>query len=137
MRLLLTAKITPDCNNYLLLVHAVQELHSSMYVRRSFWCLIMASTKLNQYMYARSLFCKHIFKRNVSDYYCHFLCLNLQDSKFFKFASIFYQFQLVSVDKVCTYKKVYNLRGSYSATRFFYKQLQLLRIKVSKWPKAT
>ena len=47
MRLLLTAKITPDFNNYMLLVPAVQELRSSMHVRRSFWWLIMTLTKLN------------------------------------------------------------------------------------------
>ena len=47
MKLLLTAvKITPEVNNYLLLVHAVQELRSSLHVRRSIWCLIMTSTKL-------------------------------------------------------------------------------------------
>ena len=41
MELLLTTKITPDINNYLLLVHAVQELRSSLHVRRNFWCLII------------------------------------------------------------------------------------------------
>ena len=36
MELLLKAKVTSDVNNYLLLVHAVQELRSSLHVRRSF-----------------------------------------------------------------------------------------------------
>ena len=44
MELLLTAKITPDIN--MLLVHTMQELQSSLHARHSFWCLIMASTKL-------------------------------------------------------------------------------------------
>ena len=43
---LLMVKITPDVNNSLELVNAVQELHNSLYVKRSFCCLIMASTKL-------------------------------------------------------------------------------------------
>ena len=42
--LLLTVKITLDVNDYMLLVHVVQELLSSLHVTRSFWCLIMAST---------------------------------------------------------------------------------------------
>ena len=46
MELLLTAKIAPDVNNYPLLVHAVQEMGSSLHVRHSFCCMIMASTKL-------------------------------------------------------------------------------------------
>ena len=36
VELLLTAKITPDVNNYLLLLHAVPELRSSLHVRRKF-----------------------------------------------------------------------------------------------------
>ena len=31
-------------------------------------------------------------------------------------------------------QKVHNLHGSYSGTRFLYKQLQLLRVKAQKWP---
>ena len=31
-------------------------------------------------------------------------------------------------------QKVYNFHGSYSDTRFLYKQLQLLRVKARKWP---
>ena len=46
MELLLMAKITPDVNNDLLFVHAVQELHSSLHGTHNFWCLIMASNKL-------------------------------------------------------------------------------------------
>ena len=41
MELLLTAKLTPDVDNYLLLVHAVQELRSSLHNRCNFWCLII------------------------------------------------------------------------------------------------
>ena len=44
---LLTAKSISDINNYLLLVQVVQELCSSLHVRHDFWCLIMASIKLN------------------------------------------------------------------------------------------
>ena len=29
---------------------------------------------------------------------------------------------------------MYNFHGSYSDTRFLYKQLQLLRVKARKWP---
>ena len=50
----------------MLLVHAVKERHSSVHVRRNFRCLIMASTKLNYYAYARSLFCKQIVRKRVS-----------------------------------------------------------------------
>ena len=63
---LLTAKVTPDLDS-LLLVHAVQELHSCMHIRRNFWCLIMAPIKSKYYVYARSLLCKQIFKRNIND----------------------------------------------------------------------
>ena len=42
---LLTATMTPDVDNFLLLVHGVQELHSSLDVTRNFWSLIIASTK--------------------------------------------------------------------------------------------
>ena len=44
---LLTAKSVSDINNYLLLVHVVQELRSSLHARHNFWCLIMVSIKLN------------------------------------------------------------------------------------------
>ena len=43
---LLTAKISSDVNNSLLLVHPSQELYNSLHVRRNFWCLIMTSTIL-------------------------------------------------------------------------------------------
>ena len=41
MELLLTAKITPDVDNYLLLVNTVQALRGSLHVRQNFWCLII------------------------------------------------------------------------------------------------
>ena len=34
-----------------------------------------------------------------------------------------------------TYKKVYNFLASYRGTCFFYKQLELLKVEVPKWPK--
>ena len=64
---LLTMKTTPDIDNSLLLVHDVQDLHSSLHVRRNFWFLIMVLTKLKYYVYARSYFCKQIFKKNIYD----------------------------------------------------------------------
>ena len=36
MKLLLTAKITPDVNNFVLLEYVEQEQHSSLHVRYSF-----------------------------------------------------------------------------------------------------
>ena len=38
--------IYQETNNYLQLLHAVQELRNSLHVRRNFWCLIMAPIKL-------------------------------------------------------------------------------------------
>ena len=35
--------------------------------------------------------------------------------------------------KVCAYEKVYNFLDSYSSTRRFYDQLQLLRVEAQKW----
>ena len=58
MKLLLMTKITLDVNNYLFLILAVQEMQSSLHIRCSFWCLIMAS-KLKLHVYARSLFCHY------------------------------------------------------------------------------
>ena len=61
MELLLMAKITTEVNNYLLLVHAMQILRSSLQARCGFWRLIMVSTKVCS-MYMSSHFCKHISK---------------------------------------------------------------------------
>ena len=38
---LVTPKITPDVNNYAWFLHVVQDLGSSLHVRRYFWYLIM------------------------------------------------------------------------------------------------
>ena len=52
---LLTAKISSDVSNSLLLVHPAQELYNSRHVKRNFQCLIMTSTKLRQHVFVRSL----------------------------------------------------------------------------------
>ena len=117
----------------MLFVHNVQQLRSSLRVRHSFYCLIMASSKLKQYVYARPRFCKHIFKRNINNFSCHFLCLNFQPSKFLNLLLFFTNFNLL-VPTVCIYKRVYNFLGSYSGTWFCSKKLQLLRFEAPKWP---
>ena len=48
---------------------------------RDFWCLIMPSIKLRQYVYDRSLFYKEIIKRNIDNCCFSFLCLNFPSSK--------------------------------------------------------
>ena len=55
-------KITPAANIPLSLLHIVQELRNLTPVRRNFSCLIMASTKLMQNVYGRSVFVSKFLK---------------------------------------------------------------------------
>ena len=56
---LLTAKNTPDVNNSLIFTWCERAtVGKSLHIRSNFWCLIMASTKLIQFEYATSFFCK-------------------------------------------------------------------------------
>ena len=51
-------------------------------LRCKLWCLIIASTKLMQYLNAMPCFCKKNFNWNINYCYCNFLCLSFPFSKY-------------------------------------------------------
>ena len=54
---LLTVKTTQDVNSSLRLLHGMKELlRAILCVRSNYWCLIMVSTKMMQYVYVTSLY---------------------------------------------------------------------------------
>ena len=63
----LTAKIVPDLNNSLIFTWCERATVSkSLHVRSNFRCLIMAYTKLIQFVYARHSFVSKIYKKYQS-----------------------------------------------------------------------
>ena len=64
----LTVKITPVFNNFFLNFTWYERttVSNSLHVRSNFWCLIMALTKLIQYVYTCHSFVSEIYKKNQS-----------------------------------------------------------------------
>ena len=126
MELLLMAKITPSLNTCKCRARAAQ--FSACQTHLLVIDYGLNETEVLQCVYARSPFCKHIFKRDMND-----SLFKLPALKVFLICFYFWQFQPVCSDRACRYKKVCNLLGSCSGTRFFYQPLQLLRVEVTKF----
>ena len=75
----LTVKITPGFNNSdsLITWYERATVGNSLHVRSNFWCLIMASTKLMQYLYITLFFCKWNLQK-ISIIVISIFCLNSQ-----------------------------------------------------------
>ena len=104
-----------------------------VHIRHNFWCLIIASMKLKWYVYARSHFCKQVYKRNINDMQCNFLCLNFPPSKFFNLLLFFTNFSLFVLAKFALIKKCIISLAVTAVHSFFCKQLQLQGVETPKW----